>query len=67
MHQPANYGYTSVRTTLPVLSGTDAKGNAHTFTNVPVILNRVNGTERSVTVLNAPNGRATVRLSTFKY
>ncbi len=63
-----NYGYSSVRTTLPVLSGEDKSGKAHVLTNVPVILNRVNGSERSVTVLDRPNGKATVRLTrSIKY
>lgn len=58
-----NYGYSSIRTTLPVLSGEDSKGTAHVLSNVPVILNRVNGEQRSVTVLDRPNGKATVRLT----
>jgi hypothetical protein len=55
------YGYTGIRTTLPAVAGTDKAGVKHVLTNVPVIINRVNGRERSVTVLDA-NGRATVRL-----
>lgn len=59
------YGYTGIRTTLPALAGKDSKGNAHTFTNVPVILNRVNGVERSVTVLtdSTPQGRKVTTLT----
>lgn len=58
-----NYGYTSIRTNLTVVAGVDRKGQSHVFENVPVILNRVNGRERSVTVLDRPNGRAVARLT----
>lgn len=61
------YGYTSVRSTLPVLVGVDKKGKGHSFANVPVISNRVNGIERSVTVLDRPNGKAIARLVTSLY
>lgn len=63
--QTPTFGYTAVRTTLPALAGKDKKGVAHTFTNVPVILNRVNGVERSVTVLSdsTSTGRAIARLT----
>lgn len=59
------YGYTGIRTTLPALAGKDKRGNAHTFQNVPVILNRVNGVERSVTVLSdsTPWGRKVATLT----
>ena len=57
-----NYGYSQVRTTLPNLVGVDKSGKGHTFHNVPVILNRVNGAERSVTVLDRTNGKAIARL-----
>lgn len=59
------YGYTGIRTTLPALAGKDKRGNAHTFQNVPVILNRVNGVERSVTVLSdsTPRGRKVATLT----
>ncbi len=58
------YGYTSVRTTLPTVAGVDKKGKAHVLSNVPVILNRVNGKERSITVLsdNSNTGKAVIRL-----
>lgn len=56
------YGYTSVRTTVPTIVGVDSKGKGHTFHNASVILNRVNGSERSVTVLDRPNGKAVARL-----
>lgn len=65
MHKPSEtYGYTSVRTTLATVAGVDSKGVAHVLSDVPVILNRVNGRERSITVLDKPNGKAVVRLVT---
>lgn len=64
MHAPT-YGYTGIRTTLPALAGKDKKGQAHLFTNVPVILNHVNGVARSVTVLSdaSHTGKTVVRLT----
>ena len=44
-----NYGYTSVRATVPGIVGVDKSGKGHTFGKSHVILNRVNGSERSVT------------------
>jgi hypothetical protein len=63
--QAPTYGYTGIRTTLPVLAGKDSKGTAHVFTNVPVILNHVNGSPRSVTVLSdsTNTGKAVARLT----
>jgi len=61
------YGYTSVRTTVPSIVGIDKSGRGRVFTNAPVILNRVNGTERSVTVLDRPNGKAVARLTSARY
>lgn len=66
MSKPAeSYGYTSVRVTLPTVAGVDSKGQAHVLSNVPVILNRVNGRERSITVLSnaGPQGKAVLRLT----
>lgn len=62
-----NYGYTSVRATVPGIVGVDKKGKGHTFGKSNVILNRVNGSERSVTVLDGPNGKAVARLVSARY
>ncbi len=61
------YGYTSIRTTLPNIVGVDKTGKGHTFANASVILNRVDGKDRSVTVLDAPNGKAVARLVSARY
>lgn len=61
------YGYSQVRATLPNLVGVDKNGKGHTFHDVPVIQNRVNGRERSVTVLDKPNGKAIARLVSFSF
>jgi hypothetical protein len=68
MHKPTEvYGYSQVRTTLPRVTGVDKKGNGHTFSNVPAILNYTNGSQTTVTVLDRPHGKAIARLSSARF
>lgn len=67
-----NYGYRSIRTTVPGIAGTIARGNVKSMQrkgqrwshlrNVDIIINRVDGNVSHITVLDK-DGKALARLS----